>query len=157
MEQDWVVLRLPPDLLQSLRTLAREARVTPGQFLRNHVAEKAGAARAAGTTGAARAVDPVPRPAGAGVAMLRELVEDILGSEDSWHGLQLALMDQGFALRVEGFGLKLHAWPSDEPICKSAELGFSYAALLRRLGPGEPPAPDARRVAAERPRLDVAS
>lgn len=85
--------------------------------------------------------EPVPKPAGPGTAMLRELVQDILFTADDWSSLQTGLVAEGFALRVKGYGLMLHAWPSDEPICKSAELGFSYAELIRRLGAGGPPDP----------------
>ena len=133
MEDDWVVLRLRPELLASLRAQARTAGVTPGQYLRDFVASK---------SGREKAPDDVPRPKGTGVAMLRELIEDILFSARDWDGLQGALVAEGFALRVKGYGLMLHAWPSDEPICKSTELGFPYAELIRRIGPGEPAPPE---------------
>lgn len=120
----------------SLRALAQAARVTPGQYLRDHVARKA--------EGAGIRPDAIPRPASPNVSALRELVSDILFSAQDWAALQNALVAEGFALRVRGLGLMLHAWPSDEPICKSAELGFSYAELIRRLGAGEPPAPELR-------------
>jgi len=136
MKDDWVVLRLPPELLMSLRALAQEAGVTPGQYLRDHVARKA---ESAGVR-----PDAIPRPASPGVSMLRELVSDILFLARDWRGMQEALVAEGFALRVKGLGLMLHAWPSDEPICRSADLGFSYAELIRRLGAGEPPAPESR-------------
>jgi len=136
MRDDWVVLRLPPELLMSLRALAQEARVTPGQYLRDHVARKA--------EGAGIRPDAIPRPASPSVSTLRELVSDILFSAQDWAAMQDALVAEGFALRVRGLGLMLHAWPSDEPICKSAEFGFSYAELIRRLGAGEPPAPELR-------------
>lgn len=133
MRDDWVVLRLPPDLLTSLRDLAREARVTPGQYLRDFVAREAAPH--------GKRADAIPKPAGPGTAMLRELVSDILFMAPDWEGLQEALVAEGFALRLKGLALMLHAWPSGEPICKTAELGFSYADLILRLGPGEPPEP----------------
>lgn len=139
MEDDWVVLRLPPDLLASLRALAREAGVTPGQYLRDYVA-----LRSEGRL----APEPVPRPRSTAVAMLRDMIEDILASAPSWEVLQASLVAQGFALRVKGYGLVLHAWPSDEMICKSASLGFSYAELIGRLGQGEPPDPEAAQLKA---------
>ncbi|MDJ1009195.1 MAG: hypothetical protein QNJ13_15375 [Paracoccaceae bacterium] len=132
MHDDWVVLRLPPDLLISLRALAQEAETTPGQYLRNYVARKAGTERRP---------DPVPRPAARNTAALRELVQDLLFCAADWAGLQRALVAEGFALRVKGYGLMVHAWPSDDEICKSGALGFSYAELIKRLGPGGPPDP----------------
>jgi len=133
MTDDWAILRIPPHLLAALRSLAREAGVTPGQYLRDFVSRQADLHRP----------DAVPRPKGPGVAMLRELVEDILFRAASWQELQSALVAEGFALKIEGYGLVLHAWPSDEPICKSGDLGYPFAELLRRLGPGEPPVPAA--------------
>lgn len=142
MKNEMVILRLPPDLLASLRMLAREAGVTPGQYLRDYVA-----LRSAERT----APHPVPKPGNTATAMLRDAIEDILDSATSWERLQASLVAQGFALRLKGLRLVLDAWPSGEEVCKASDLGFSYAALIDRLGPGEPPAPVAEQV------LDAAS
>lgn len=135
MEQDWVVLRLPEDLLTDLKGLAAGSGVTPGQYLRDFIAEKAGAAAPAAEE------IPLPQTAASNVAALREMLQDIMFTARHWTELQMALMRQGFALKPEGYGLVLFAWPSDERICKSGELGFSYSDFILRLGPGEPPEP----------------
>ncbi|MEM9850824.1 MAG: hypothetical protein AAF761_02380 [Pseudomonadota bacterium] len=137
MEQDWVILRLPENLLTDLRLLAAATGVTPGQYLRDHIAEQAGAA--------APAVEeiPLPRTDGSDTNAMRELVSDILFTAKDWSGLQTALVREGFALKADGYMLAIHAWPSDQFVCKSMDLGLSYAQLIRQLGSGEPPHPNA--------------
>ncbi|MEL7026504.1 MAG: hypothetical protein AAGO57_04630 [Pseudomonadota bacterium] len=134
MEQDWVILRLTPQMLQDLRALSRTKQVSPGQVLRDYIARETQHVTP-------HLDDPLPAKHGTGVSMLRELIEDILFTASDWTELQKTLMHQGFALRVEGFGLMMHAWPSDEPICKTGDLGFCFAELIRRIGKGEPPDP----------------
>lgn len=137
MEKDWVILRLPENLLIDLRLLAAASGVTPGQYLRDHIAEKAGAAAPAFEE------IPLPRTDASDTGALREMVSDILFTARDWTGLQSALVREGFALKADGYSLGLYAWPSDQLVCKSMDLGFSYAELIRQLGSGEPPHPNA--------------
>lgn len=136
MEQDWVILRLPENLLIDLRLLASASGVTPGQYLRNHITAQADAA--------APVPEPVPLPRTdtSDTTALREMIADTLFAATDWAGLQRALLKEGFALRADGYSLGLYAWPSQQMVCKTVELGFSYAELIRRLGSGEPPDPD---------------
>ena len=135
MEQNWVLLRLSQEMLRDLRALSDAENITPGQFIRNQVAMRAAAA-------------PLPHriprveTGESSVNALRELVEDILFTANDWNALQSCLVEEGFALRAEGYALWLHAWPDDTPISKTNDFGLSYADLVRRLGPGEPPEPE---------------
>lgn len=132
MEQEWVVLRLPTHQLADLRALAAKAGITPGQFLRDHIAQSKQRAQ----------IDvPVPKPQETSTAALREMIEDMLFAATDWTALQRALIAEGFALKAEGYRLMLYGWPTNDPICKTADLGLSYAELIRRIGAGEPPNP----------------
>lgn len=137
MEHTWVILRLPTDMLSDLRTLAKQDSVTAGQFIRNTIASKAPQRTASPDI-------PSMRNRESGVDALRELIEDILFTAEDWADLQEALVREGFALRAEGYALWLNAWPDDIPISKTNDFGVSYADLVRRLGPGEPPEPQNR-------------
>ncbi|MEL7460147.1 MAG: hypothetical protein AAFX45_07625 [Pseudomonadota bacterium] len=136
MEQDWVILRLPENLLTDLRLLAAASGVTPGQYLRDHIAEQAGAA--------APVLEeiPLPRTDASDTNAMREMVSDILFTAKDWTSLQSALVREGFALKADGYALAIYAWPSDQFVCKSMDLGLSYAQLIRQLGSGEPPHPN---------------
>ncbi len=132
MDQEWVILRLPTQQLADLRAIAAKAGITPGQYLRDFIAQSAQADTQE---------IPLPVTKESSVSALREMIEDLLFAATDWTALQEALVAQGFALKAEGYRLMLCAWPSEDPVCKTADLGLSYAELIRRIGAGEPPNP----------------
>ncbi|MEM9708306.1 MAG: hypothetical protein AAF871_05890 [Pseudomonadota bacterium] len=177
MEKDWVVLRLPPPLLASLITMAKDSDKSPGQILRDYLAREARKRQAAGPPEPlklekpgsdavaksprppeAREAPPAPRkgpegtppaidmadailPEGCSNGSLSEMIETAIEAGVDWAGLQNSLTRTGVALRPRGLGLAIHTWPDDRFVCKSGDLGFSFAELIRRLGRGEPPDP----------------
>lgn len=129
MSLDWVVLRIPPPLLGDLRDVAEEENQSAGQFLRDLIADEVGRRREA-------------RHPAAIADWKREQIaadtEAVLAAAPSWERLQSDLKARGYALHPDGIGLALYSWPAGAYLLKSAELGYPYAALIRRLGKGSP-------------------
>ncbi len=75
------------------------------------------------------------------VARLKRLVAVPMAEATGWADLQRSLSGLGFELRPAGGGLALYRLPGGERLCKSSELGFAYARLVRRFRapmPGHP-------------------
>ncbi|MGX9356282.1 hypothetical protein ACS3SW_14300 [Roseobacteraceae bacterium S113] len=69
----------------------------------------------------------------------RRLARDMASATD-WHDLEASLAREGFGIQPAGGGLIL-VDASGARLCKTSELGFGYAHLVRRFGaamPGHP-------------------
>ena len=75
------------------------------------------------------------------VARLQRLLAPTMAAATDWPDLQDRLHAAGFELRPAGGGLTLHRLPAGDRLCKSSEIGFAYARLVKRFGapmPGHP-------------------
>lgn len=125
-----VEIRLPADLVQSARALATAQDVTLGQLVRTALDQEI------------RRSKPKPRNCAdeALVARLQRLLAADMAAATSWEDLAQALQRRGFSLRPAGGGLTLHDH-TGQRLCKSSELGFGYARLVKRFNapmPGHP-------------------
>ncbi len=138
---------LAPETWTALEDLARAREVTPGQIIRDAVAREL--RRQAEAKTPVRADERL-------VAPLRALLADDFAYAGGWEDLAQRLRRKGFALREAGGGLVLHRLADEARLCKGSELGYGYAALMRRFGrpfPGHrhrgpltpPPVPPAAR------------
>ena len=126
-----MTLSLSPATIAALTGMAAERDLTPGWLLRELVAREA--QRRQGAKMRTRADEPL-------IARLQRLIEVWMASTAGWHDVQSRPNDLGHEIRPEGGGLTLHDDRGDRP-CKSCELGFPYARLVRKFGvpmPGHP-------------------
>jgi hypothetical protein len=65
------------------------------------------------------------------VAPLRALLAHDFAYARDWPDLQSRLQAKGYMLREAGGGLALHALDGRR-LCKGSELGYGYAALIRK-------------------------
>jgi len=119
-----MTLRLPPDLLTAIESLAASDDVTVGQFARHALTKELSRRRS--TRPPARAAERL-------IAPLRASLAPAMANATSWSDLANRLKQQGFELRQAGGGLAVHRHPSGDRVCKASELGFSYTRLMRRL------------------------
>ena len=125
-----VTLKLPPEAIEGLRTLAIERDVTPGQVIRDLLQREI-------RRGAAKRVNRADEPL---IARLQRLLAVPMAEATSWSDLHGRLQAQGYALRPAGGGLTLHNAPGVR-LCKSSELGFAHSRLVKRFAapmPGHP-------------------
>lgn len=119
-----VHLKLAPEMHRALIGMAGEDDVSPGQILRNLLADE--------IRRRSRAARPPVRADERLVAPLRARLAPDLADSEGWDDLQARLREKGYVLRPAGGGLALHEFPDDRRICKASELGFSYSRLMRR-------------------------
>ncbi|PRX37315.1 hypothetical protein SAMN05216257_101337 [Meinhardsimonia xiamenensis] len=151
MEMERASFRLPREMRAALERMAAEEDVSPGQILRRLI-DREIARRA-------RAKPPV-RADERLLAPLRARLADDLAHAPGWRELQARLRAKGYELREAGGGLALHRWPEGDRLCKASELGFSYSALMRRLGapfPGHAHRGLAARMLGQKPALSPSS
>ncbi|MEM8656136.1 MAG: hypothetical protein AAGF36_15460 [Pseudomonadota bacterium] len=130
MSFERVEVRLPDSLLASARALAASQDITLGQLVRSAL------------DGEIRRAKPKTRNCAdeALVARLQRRLAADIASATSWAHLDRILRTHGFSLRPAGGGLTLHDAHGTR-LCKSSELGFGYARLVKRFGaamPGHP-------------------
>jgi len=132
MEMEQVTLRLPPDMIDALRRIARAGDVTVGQIIRDAIAQDLSRRGSAKTPN--RADERL-------VASLRSLLATDLADAETWQDLQSRLIARGYRLAEAGGGLVLLRHPCGERLCKGSELGYGYSQLVRRFRspfPGHP-------------------
>jgi hypothetical protein len=116
-----VTMRLPDDLLASLRDAARAQGCSPADVIRQ----------------ALRGVLTARKPGrGHSAADLRQAANAACG----WADLQARLRALGFMLRADGAdaGIRLHSWPIDRPLMAAATAGLDVTDLTLRFGGGFP-------------------
>ncbi|WP_127114696.1 hypothetical protein [Shimia sediminis] len=126
MEQQQVHLQLPEPMLRAAAALAKDADISVGQLVRCAL-EAETKRRTTPAKTPKRADEPL-------LASLRKLLARDLAVAVSWPDLTTRLADKGFAFREAGGALALHSHPAGTRLCKASELGYGYAALLRRFG-----------------------
>ena len=117
-----VTLKLPPAVLDALRSVAREEEVSIGQLIRDAIDRDLRRRTAAKTS--VRTDERL-------VAALRALLADDFAYSESWEDLQRRLGRKGYTLREAGGGLVL-CQRDGHRLCKASELGYAYAALAKR-------------------------
>ncbi|WP_082029494.1 hypothetical protein [Tateyamaria sp. ANG-S1] len=130
MSFEQIMIRVPDSLLSDARRLAREKDVTLGQLVRDALDQEVRRARPKTRNCADEAL----------VARLQRLLAADIAAATSWAQLERVLRCRGFALRPAGGGLTLHDAQGTR-LCKSSEIGFGYARLVKRFGavmPGHP-------------------
>ncbi|RMD90915.1 MAG: hypothetical protein D6811_09895 [Alphaproteobacteria bacterium] len=125
MAVEQVSFRLTREMRAALERMAAEEDVSPGQILRRLIDREI--ARRARVKPPVRADERLLAP-------LRARLADDLAHAPDWPDLQARLRAKGCELREAGGGLALYSRPGGVRLCKASELGFSYSALMRRLG-----------------------
>ena len=123
MEDRTVTIKLSEPMIAALRDLAVRDDVSVGQLVRLAL-DKELRRRAEAKT-PIRADERL-------VAPLRALLADDMAYAKSWTDLSARLAAKGYALAESGGGLILLDSASGQRLCKGSELGYGYAALLRK-------------------------
>ena len=118
-----VILKLPEPTLLALQQIAATEDISVGTLVRNAIAREMSRREKAKTP--IRADERL-------VAPLRALLADDFAYAGSWTDLGHRLQRKGFALAESGGGLILLSQGTGERLCKASELGYSFAALLRK-------------------------
>lgn len=139
---DHVTLKLDPGVLAAIERAAADDDVSVGQLIRHAITQELRRRRTAKT--AIRANERF-------IAPLRALLADDFAYANDWSDLQTRLLHKGYVLAESGGGLILLT-TTGARICKGSELGYAYAALLRKFN--APFAPQARNRPADRFRQD---
>lgn len=132
MELESVTLKLPRDLLSGAQRVATARDVTIGHMVRQllkreverQLKAKPGAAVDEGLLAALQAL------------LGRDMAEAV-----SWDDLAERLRPHGYEMRAAGGGATIYKSSCGTRVCKGSELGFGYAALVKRFGghlPGHP-------------------
>lgn len=127
-----IEIALDDDMIAVCREMAQEQDITIGQLVRATMAKEISRRKNAKTPN--RADEQL-------VARLQRLLVPEMAVATGWADIQARLARLGYALRPAGGGLVLHAVADGARLCKSSELGFAYARLVRRFGapmPGHP-------------------
>lgn len=119
-----VTIKLPPQVITQLETLARDEDVSIGQIVRRAVERDLSRRNELCTP---------PRTAETLLAPIRVRATALFLEAKSWSQLKLALIDEGYTLREAGGGLALHDAVSGRFLCRTSEIGFGYPTLMRRL------------------------
>ena len=119
-----VEIGLPGETLSAIKQIAGEEDVSVGQVIRGAIERDLYRRQ--------RAKKPV-RADERLVAPLRALLAEDLAYSATWEELLTRLARKGFRLQAAGGGLALHRLRDGARLCKSSELGYSYARLMQRL------------------------
>jgi hypothetical protein len=120
---DHVNVKLDPEILADMQRAAEEDDVSVGQLVRYAIIQELRRRRIAKTT--VRADERLLGP-------LRALLADDFAYEKDGSDLQSRLLRKGYVLVESGGGLVLLDSKSGTRHCKGSELGYGYAALLRK-------------------------
>lgn len=123
MELREFTLKLPEPTVLALRRIAADEDASIGQIIREAIARDL--SRRAKAKTSVRTDERL-------VAPLRALLADDFAYAVTWSDLLLRLRCKGFRLEEAGGGLVLVREEGGARLCKASELGYSYAALLRR-------------------------
>ncbi|MEL7091683.1 MAG: hypothetical protein AAFN94_08115 [Pseudomonadota bacterium] len=130
MEFERIDIALQPTLRAAAEALARKRDVTLGHLVRQALEDEL-----------KRAVPKTRTCADEGlVARLQRLLAGDFAAATGWDDLDRALAAKGFAVQPAGGGLVV-VDAGGKRMCKSSELGFGYARLVRRFHaamPGHP-------------------
>jgi hypothetical protein len=118
-----VTLKLSPEMIAAIRRAAMDDDVTTGQIIREALTHELRRRQTAKT-----AVRPDERL----VAPLRALLADDFSYALGWADLQARLSRKGYVLAEAGGGLVLQDLKAGKRICKGSDLGYGYAALMRK-------------------------
>lgn len=118
-----VPLKLPEPTLAALQRIAGASDVTVGQVIRGMIDHEL--RRRAEAKTPVRADERL-------VAPLRALLADDFAYATDWADLAARLAAKGYRLQEAGGGLALHRASDGARLCKGSELGFGYAALMRK-------------------------
>jgi hypothetical protein len=118
-----VTLKISADMIAAIRQAAVEDDVTTGQIIREALTRELRRRHVAKTA---------VRPDEQLVAPLRALLADDFAYAKSWSDLQERLARKGHRLVEAGGGLALHDLRSGARLCKGSDLGYGYAALMRK-------------------------
>ena len=129
MDQTRITIAMSESLRIVAEEIAQDDDISLGQLIRDLLSKEISRRRNA---------RPPVRADEQLVAPLRARLASDLAHATSWDDLQSRLRTKGFVLREAGGGLALHAWPSDQRVCKASDLGFSYSRLMQRLGAAFP-------------------
>ncbi|VDC25267.1 hypothetical protein [Pseudogemmobacter humi] len=145
MELREFTLKLPEPTVLALRRIAVDEDASIGQIIREAIARDL--SRRARAKTSVRTDERL-------VAPLRALLADDFAYAAGWSDLLLRLRRKGFRLEEAGGGLILVGAEGGARFCKASELGYSYAALLRRF---DAPFPAGHRHASALDRIRAAS
>ncbi len=118
-----ITLKLSPDMIAAIRLAAADDDVTTGQIVREALTRELRRRQVAKTA---------VRPDEQLVAPLRTLLADDFAYAKSWADLQGRLAHKGYVLAEAGGGLILQDQATGARICKGSDLGYGYAALMRK-------------------------
>ncbi|MEM8848507.1 MAG: hypothetical protein AAGE03_00595 [Pseudomonadota bacterium] len=124
-----MTIRMPAEMAEAVKALATRFDVTPGQVVRQAVAEEL-----------RRRCKPPKTPNRADealVASLQTLLARDIGQAVSWGDLDRRLSAKGYRMMAAGGGCALFTL-AGEKLCKGSELGFTYRQLVRRFGRAMP-------------------
>lgn len=125
MELESVTLTLPRELLAGAQRVATARDVTIGhmvrQLLKREVDRQLSSKAAGGPDGRLQ------------VAVQALLARDMAEAHD-WPDMAKRLRPHGYDLRVRNGGIVLYKTSCDTRVCKGSEIGFPYAALIKRFG-----------------------
>jgi hypothetical protein len=120
---DHVTLKLDPDIMAAVECAAADDDISVGQLIRHAITQELRRRRTAKT--AVRADERLLAP-------LRALLAGDFAYAKDWSDLQSRLLRKGYVLAESGGGLVLLDSTSGTRLCKGSELGYGYAALLRK-------------------------
>ncbi|MEM7596961.1 MAG: hypothetical protein AAF382_04630 [Pseudomonadota bacterium] len=129
---EWVDVKLQAELADAARRLARERDVTVSQLLRDLVTREIDMSRRIKSAQSSenRSIE----------GLKSRLLSDFLQST-TWTDLKARLKKRGFCLVASGGGLALHDRETGRRICNTAQLGFEYSKLVKKMRarfPGHP-------------------
>lgn len=126
METESVTLKLPRNLLSGAQRVATARDVTIGHMVRQLLKREVD--RQLGAKGAEDRL----------LTTLQALLERDLQEARDWDDLASRLRPHGYEVRASGDGMVLYKSSCGTRMCRGADIGFPYEALIKRFGASLP-------------------